>query len=79
MEGVDKIRGILKEKEKEKEGGDNYNSMVKKSEIVVVEGAKHGFAIRGDKASEEQVKQAEIAFEQAVNWLGSRLGEVAKE
>lgn len=64
MEGVERIKKILKEK------GDRV-----KSEVVVVEGAKHGFAIRGDKASEEQVKQEEVAFEQAVKWLGSKLRE----
>lgn len=67
MEGVDKIRKILEKADKVK------------SEVVVVEGAKHGFAIRGDKASEEQVKQEEIAFDQAVNWLGSRLGEGGRQ
>lgn len=40
-EGVESIRAVLKEK------GDV------KSEVVVLEGAKHGFAIMGDKASEE--------------------------
>lgn len=64
MEGVERIKTVLNEK------GDRV-----KSELVVVEGAKHGFAIRGDKASEEQLKQEEVAFEQAVKWLGSRLGE----
>lgn len=34
-----------------------------------------GLLLRGDKASEEQVRQEEVAFEQAVKWLGSRLGE----
>lgn len=74
MEGVEKIRGILKEKEK-----DGEEKRRVKSEVVVVEGAKHGFAIRGDKASEDQVRQEEVAFEQAVKWLGSRLGEGWRE
>lgn len=70
MEGVEKIRAILKEKEKEGEGDKKRRV---ESEVIAVEGAKHGFAIRGDKASEEQVRQEEVAFEQAVKWLGSRL------
>lgn len=76
MEGVEKIRGILKEKEKD---GEEKKKMRVKSEVVVVEGAKHGFAIRGDKASEDEVRQEEVAFEQAVKWLGSRLGEGWRE
>lgn len=40
-----------------------------KYEVVILEGAKHGFAIRGNPEDEEQMKLAQIAEDQAVDWF----------
>ncbi|PVH78538.1 dienelactone hydrolase family protein [Cadophora sp. DSE1049] len=40
------------------------------SEVVVYEGAKHGFAVRGDWEDEGQRKSAEAAKGQALGWFG---------
>lgn len=44
-----------------------------RQELVVVPGGKHGFAIRGDQASEEECKQEMIAQDQAVAWFAKWL------
>lgn len=44
-----------------------------KEEITVVEGARHGFAIRGNQASEEEAKQESQAQDQAMAWFGKWL------
>ena len=38
-------------------------------EVVVYEGATHGFAVRWDPKSERQQRQGEEAEEQAVRWF----------
>ncbi len=38
-------------------------------EVVVYEGAKHGFAVRGDPGSEKEQKQSVEAEDQAVEWF----------
>ena len=38
-------------------------------EVVIIPGAKHGFAIRGDPGDEKAVEKEKQAFEQAVNWF----------
>ncbi|MCJ1465558.1 hypothetical protein MMC07_004176 [Pseudocyphellaria aurata] len=45
-----------------------------KEEITVVEGARHGFGIRADRASEEEAKQALLAEDQAIAWFAKWLG-----
>ncbi|KAG4443882.1 hypothetical protein IFR05_000648 [Cadophora sp. M221] len=40
------------------------------AEVVVYEGAKHGFAVRADPGDEGQAKSAEGAKEQALRWFG---------
>lgn len=39
------------------------------NEVVIYEGAKHGFAVRADPKDEKQGKSAEAAFKQAVSWF----------
>lgn len=46
-----------------------------REEFTVVEGARHGFAIRADHASEEEAKQELQAQDQAVAWFGKWLGQ----
>ncbi|KAI9830154.1 MAG: hypothetical protein M1819_005831 [Sarea resinae] len=40
------------------------------TEVVVYDGAKHGFCIRGDPTDEKQNKQGHEAEDQAVAWFG---------
>ena len=40
-----------------------------KHEVVVIPGAKHGFAVRGNPGDEEEVKQGIQAEDQAVAWF----------
>jgi dienelactone hydrolase len=39
------------------------------SELVVIEGAGHGFAVRADPGNEKVVEQAKMAEEQAIRWF----------
>ena len=43
------------------------------TEVVIYDGAKHGFAIRGDPGDERQKTQGLEATEQAVNWFTRHL------
>ncbi|PQE25993.1 Dienelactone hydrolase protein [Rutstroemia sp. NJR-2017a BBW] len=54
IEEVKQIKALLEEKEA--------------TELVILEGAKHGFAVRADPADEGQMKSAEIAKKQALAW-----------
>lgn len=45
-----------------------------RGECVVLEGAKHGFAVRSCVGDEVQVKYAGVAEEQAMGWFGRWLG-----
>ena len=38
-------------------------------EVVIIPGAKHGFAIRGDPEDEKAAEKEQQAFEQAVSWF----------
>ena len=38
-------------------------------EMVQLEGAKHGFAVRGNPEDEAQMRQAQVAEDQAVEWF----------
>ena len=73
MDGVKVIQGCF---EKMNDGSDDHHKKVgggedrkSKFEIEVVEGAKHGFAVRGHPEREEEMRQAQIAEDQAVNWF----------
>ncbi|KAH7386538.1 hypothetical protein BKA64DRAFT_145508 [Cadophora sp. MPI-SDFR-AT-0126] len=70
IEHVREIQGVL---EKKMKGGVGEGASVSKdeyvSEVVVYEGAKHGFAIRGDWEDEGQRKSAEAAKGQALGWF----------
>ena len=55
--GVQQIREVFGRKEKGR------------FEIQIVEGAKHGFAVRGNPEDEEEARQAQKAEDQAVAWF----------
>lgn len=57
---VNEIKELLEEKER--------------NEVVVYEGAKHGFAVRADPKDEGQTKSAVEAKGQALRWFGRWLG-----
>ncbi|KAH0537687.1 hypothetical protein FGG08_005552 [Glutinoglossum americanum] len=44
-------------------------------EVVVYEGAKHGFAVRGDPGNEEEIKRGIEAEDQAVAWFTRFFGQ----
>lgn len=71
-DGMEVVKGILKEKEKEKE------FRVGKFEMNVVDGARHGFAVRGDPGDEEESKRGQLAEDQAVGFFGRSLVKGAK-
>ena len=48
-------------------------------EVVVVEGGKHGFAVRGNPDKEEEARQCQEAEDQAVTWFGRWFGGGRKE
>ena len=52
-----KIQQMLKEKDDQKH------------EFVILEGAKHGFAVRGNPHNKKELEQAKVAEYQAVNWF----------
>lgn len=62
MKGVESIKEVFARKNEE-EGGKG------KFELNVVEGARHGFAVRGDPDDEEELRQAQVAEDQAVAWF----------
>ncbi|KAL5332035.1 hypothetical protein ACEPPN_001578 [Leptodophora sp. 'Broadleaf-Isolate-01'] len=59
IEHVRQIQGVLEAEGRSAE-----------AEVVVYEGAKHGFAVRADPGDEGQAKSAEGAKEQALRWFG---------
>ena len=69
MDGVRQIEGIFAKKETELDQNERGKFV-----ISVVEGAKHGFAVRGDLGIEEEVKQGMVAEDQAVDWFQKWLG-----
>lgn len=64
MDGVRQIEGIFAEKEKMLRQ-DQKGRFV----VTVVEGAKHGFAVRGNLGIEEEVKHGMVAEDEAVKWF----------
>ena len=69
MDGVRQIEGIFAKKESQLDQNDRGKFV-----ISVVEGAKHGFAVRGDLGIEEEVKQGMVAEDHAVDWFQKWLG-----
>ena len=69
MDGVRQIESIFAKKESQLDENDRGKFV-----ISVVEGAKHGFAVRGDLGVEEEVKQGMVAEDQAVDWFQKWLG-----
>lgn len=53
MDGVKKMRPVFEKKNSVRDSAD--------FELEVVEGAKHGFAVRGDPNKEQEAKQCQIA------------------
>ena len=47
-------------------------------ELVVIEGARHGFAVRGNLQNEEEAKQCQQAEDQAVEWFQNWLAKVSR-
>lgn len=64
-DGMEQIKAIFKEKEKEFGEG--------KFEMNVVEGAKHGFALRGNPGDEEENARGILAEDQAVDFFSKWL------
>lgn len=65
--GMDKVRqieGIFAGKERQLDQSEKGKFV-----ITVVEGAKHGFAVRGDLGVEEEVRQGMVAEDDAVTWF----------
>ena len=60
-EGMETIKRIFKEKEKEFGTG--------RFEMNVIEGARHGFAVRGNPGDEEERKRGQLAEDQAVDFF----------
>ncbi|KAL9603994.1 MAG: hypothetical protein Q9219_000756 [cf. Caloplaca sp. 3 TL-2023] len=70
LPGIESVKTVFKRKnEEEKEAGDGDGDGEEKFEIRVVEGARHGFAVRGNPDDEEEMKQAQVAEDQAVDWF----------
>ncbi|KAI4174958.1 MAG: hypothetical protein LQ343_001985 [Gyalolechia ehrenbergii] len=62
MKGVESVKAVFARKNEEEGGKGRF-------ELNVVEGAKHGFAVRGNPGDEEEMKQAQVAEDQAVEWF----------
>jgi len=63
-DGVEMIKEAFKKKEGSEEG---------KYEMNVVDGAKHGFAVRGNPGDEEEKRKGQLAEDQAVDFFGKWL------
>lgn len=68
-EGMETIKSIFAEKEGFDEG---------KYEMNVIEGAKHGFAIRGNPGDEDEKRRGQLAEDQAVAFFSKWLVESSK-
>ena len=64
------IREIFARKEGELNGDTKRGKMF---EMIVVEGAKHGFAIRGDPEDGDEKRRGRMAENQAVDFFGRSL------
>lgn len=65
LKEAEQVKGILKAK-----GEDTH-------EVVILPGAKHGFAVRAPPNDEEAVQQGEQATEQAVSWFTKWFGKLS--
>ena len=66
-EGNEMIRDIFARKEGELNADRKRGKMF---EIIVVEGARHGFAIRGNPGDEDEKRRGQMAEDQAVDFFG---------
>ncbi|KAI4099852.1 MAG: hypothetical protein LQ339_005767 [Xanthoria mediterranea] len=66
MKGVKQIQQVLERKNK---AGGGDGTAKGRHEIQIVEGAKHGFAVRGNPENEVEMAQAQRAEDQAVAWF----------
>lgn len=66
-EGNEIIKEVFTRKEVELNADGKKGTMF---EMHVVEGARHGFAIRGDPGDEEEKKRGQMAEDQAVDFFG---------
>ena len=69
ISGIKTIQGVFEKMNAETQKADRV-------EIKTVEGAKHGFACRGDPDNETQAKQSKAAEDQAVQWFGTWFGKL---
>lgn len=69
MDQVKVIEGIFERKEEGLGEGERGRFRIR-----VVEGAKHGFAIRGNLGIEEEVRHGMVAEDEAVEWFERWLG-----
>ena len=65
-EGNEMIREIFSRKEGELNGDAKRGKMF---EMIVVEGARHGFAIRGNPGDEDEKRRGQMAEDQAVDFF----------
>ena len=66
-EGNETIREIFARKEGELNPDGKRGKMF---EMIVVEGARHGFAIRGNPGDEDEKRRGQMAEDQAVDFFG---------
>ena len=66
-EGNEMIRDIFARKEGESNAGGKRGKMF---DMIVVEGARHGFAIRGNPGDEDEKRRGQMAEDQAVDFFG---------
>lgn len=66
MKGVKQVEQVLEKKNQVGAGDGTANG---RHEIRIVEGAKHGFAVRGNPDDELEMGQAQRAEDQAVAWF----------
>ncbi|KAL8696843.1 MAG: hypothetical protein Q9224_002593 [Gallowayella concinna] len=80
LKGARVIEGILEAKNQStrKEKGSGEEDGEKRYEIQVLEGAKHGFAVRGNPNDSAEMEQAQRAEDQAVEWFVRWIAEAGK-
>ncbi|KAL8801559.1 MAG: hypothetical protein Q9200_006914 [Gallowayella weberi] len=80
LKGVRVIEGIFEAKNQstKKEKGAGNEDAGSRYEIQVLEGAKHGFAVRGNPNDSAEMDQAQRAEDQAVGWFGKWIAEAGK-
>ncbi len=66
-EGIETIKEIFARKEAEMNGNRKEGKMF---EMNVVEGARHGFAVRGNPGDEDEKRRGQVAEDQAVDFFG---------